>query len=298
MSASAIAQKHIQSSIQMAAELSTNPDHLITYNMLSDVISGNEVLEMDLIIHYKNTKYLGTKDKQHDPAHTMSVAYNTFNLIKLALEYEASNFEAIMCNNYSREILAICMYHDLFDYKFQDNFNFNLKKQIKETLLKIDFTEDQIETVFEVAANIGFRKQKEGKLIPYTKIPKIREVIKSWVSAGDLIEAIGINGIIRSVNCVELVINTVYKDEQIEKGDYHKYLELVINYMEEKLLIIHNKYIEPEIAKRVSQPLQIEMESFYNKYKTNPKECLEDILPYIGSNARYLPSGKNIFEKK
>ena len=291
MSATAVAHENARESIQFAIELSTNKGHLRIYNILSQLLD-NELLNNDLKLHYINTKQLGTKDPQHDAAHTMSVVYNTFNLIKLGLD--RSNVEALICNNYTREILAICMYHDLFDHKFE-NKSENIKEKIRETLRSIEFTEDQIDTVLEVSTNIGFTKQKENKLIEYSKIPKIRKTIKSWVSAGDLIEAIGINGIIRAFNCVELLSSTVYKDENIENRDYKHYLQLVIKHMEDKLLIVRDKYIEPSIAKEVTKPLQIEMEIFYSKYKIDPDKCLEDIIKYVSKNAIYCPCGIQIF---
>lgn len=293
MSATVVGHAHARESIQFAIELSTNKDHLRIYNILSRLLLDNELLDNDLRVHYYNTKQLGTKDPQHDAGHTMSVVYNTFNLIKLGLD--TSNMEALICNNYSREVLAICMYHDLFDHKFENKYE-NIKERITETLTSIGFTEDQIETVMEVSINIGFTKQKENKLIEYSKIPKIRKTIKSWVSAGDLIEAIGINGIIRAFNCVELLSTTVYKDEKIETGDYKHYLRLVIEHMEDKLLIVRDNYIEPSIAKEVTEPLQLEMEAFYSKYKMDPDKCLEDIVKYVGKNARYRPCGIQIFD--
>ena len=66
--------------------------------------------------------------------------------------------------------------------------------------------------------------------------------------------------------------------------------------MEDKLLIVRDNYIEPSIAKEVTEPLQLEMEAFYSKYKMDPDKCLEDIVKYVGKNARYRPCGIQIFD--
>ena len=115
MSASAVAPAHAQSNINFVVEISTNPDDLAAYNLLMNLVSGNEVLEKDLISLCRIVKALGPKESQHGLAHVMTVTYNTISFIQIALLDDSSNMEAIMCNNYIREVFAICMIHDKLD---------------------------------------------------------------------------------------------------------------------------------------------------------------------------------------
>lgn len=289
---------HAQGNINFFIEISDHPDDLDAYNLLMELISGNEVLDEDLINLCKLVKALGPKDPQHGLAHVMTVTYNTISFIQIALLDDESNIEAIMCNNYIREVFTICMIHDILDQKYTGSeLRDELKKKIRSSLEDIGFTDDRVRMILEVTVNVGFTKQDH--LDEYSDNEMLKDLLKRWVMAGDLTEAIGKNGLKRSMNCVPGLMKTKYKNTGVKLGEYEKYLELVIKHMDNKLLLVHES-IKSEIAKKITYPLHLQIVEFRERYNTDPDSCLKELMEGVNTESetqRYLPCGYDVINK-
>ncbi len=264
------------------------------YLFLCQLFNENSLYIEDLDLCYKYVDKRSLEKRYRGTTHALAVTFNTISLIKIALKENTDNFQVTICNAMIREIIFISMFHDMLDDKFctdkAEDYIDNIEREIRELLTNRKITKYSIDMILEIINNISFNKQKRGELEEYTVMPTIQRALWTWVSTGDFIEAIGYYGIVRAFQFIEVAKDN-YK--HLKAGDYPAYLEEVIKDMEEKLLLIIPSYMKINIATKIFQPFQRQMEIFYSRCRRGDTECcLQEILR--DKEDGYKANGKNI----
>ena len=200
---------------------------------------------MNSILKYTETQLQGY-DGSHDIFHAIQVA---FNVCKIAEEeLKLSVFAALL--------------HDTCDPKYV-----NKEERLEETkkFLNNYLTHNEIEDVLDAIKYTSYSKLKnEG--IPKLSTTRSQKIWRN-VSDADMLEAIGITGVIRTL---------------MYQGFKEKNLDHALNYMRNELTHC-DKYIEKEVAKNEANNRKKTMEKFLSNINDVNVHNLAEIFMLEGA---------------
>jgi len=160
--------------------------------------------------------------------------------------------------------LAAAYLHDVADDKLVDN-PAALEHEIKEFLLSIDFTEEQVDEVLYITHNLSFSKS-------LSKNPPKLSLAGQIVQDSDRLDAIGAIGIIRAIYYGGAHAETIYDPtieprQSMNKAEYRNLNnETIINHFYEKLLKLTAMMNTPT-AKRIAEKRHQYMVDFLDEFK-------------------------------
>jgi len=161
--------------------------------------------------------------------------------------------------------LAAAYLHDVADDKLVDN-PAALEHEIKEFLLSIDFTEEQVDEVLYITHNLSFSKS-------LSKNPPKLSLAGQIVQDSDRLDAIGAIGIIRAIYYGGAHAETIYDPtieprQSMNKAEYRNLNnETIINHFYEKLLKLTAMMNTPT-AKKIAEKRHQYMLDFLDEFKT------------------------------
>ena len=160
--------------------------------------------------------------------------------------------------------LAAAYLHDVADDKLVDN-PAALEHEIKEFLLSIDFTEEQVDEVLYITHNLSFSKS-------LSKNPPKLSLAGQIVQDSDRLDAIGAIGIIRAIYYGGAHAETIYDPtieprQSMNKAEYRNLNnETIINHFYEKLLKLTAMMNTPT-AKKIAEKRHQYMLDFLDEFK-------------------------------
>jgi len=160
--------------------------------------------------------------------------------------------------------LAAAYLHDVADDKLVDN-PAALEHEIKEFLLSIDFTEEQVDEVLYITHNLSFSKS-------LSKNPPKLSLAGQIVQDSDRLDAIGAIGIIRAIYYGGAHAETIYDPtieprQSMNKAEYRNLNnETIINHFYEKLLKLTAMMNTPT-AKKIAEKRHQYMVDFLDEFK-------------------------------
>lgn len=160
--------------------------------------------------------------------------------------------------------LAAAYLHDVADDKLVDD-PAALEHEIKEFLLSIDFTEEQVDEVLYITHNLSFSKS-------LSKNPPKLSLAGQIVQDSDRLDAIGAIGIIRAIYYGGAHAETIYDPtieprQSMNKAEYRNLNnETIINHFYEKLLKLTAMMNTPT-AKKIAEKRHQYMLDFLDEFK-------------------------------
>lgn len=160
--------------------------------------------------------------------------------------------------------LAAAYLHDVADDKLVDD-PAALEHEIKEFLLKIDFTEEQVDEVLYITHNLSFSKS-------LSKNPPKLSLAGQIVQDADRLDAIGAIGITRAIYYGGAHAETIYDPtieprQSMNKTEYRNLNnETIINHFYEKLLKLTAMMNTPA-AKKIAEKRHQYMLDFLDEFK-------------------------------
>ena len=197
---------------------------------------------------YKN------RDKSHDLDHCLKVKKNSQDLCKY-----------MNINDYNTlfKIETAAILHDVWDHKYVNDTSF-IKKQVRDKLLLIYFSEHDIQDIFIIIDNVSFSKEIKQRnsntsLISNNLNLKHLQQMRDIVSDADKLEMLGYSGIKRIV---------LYQKHINPKSTIEEYVSKVKHYYSNKIkLLIDENYIKTEHAKFIAIKLINEMDELIDNEK-------------------------------
>ncbi|ALB29026.1 HD domain-containing protein [Companilactobacillus heilongjiangensis] len=160
--------------------------------------------------------------------------------------------------------LAAAYLHDVADDKLVDD-PAALEHEIKEFLLSIDFSEEQVDEVLYIIHNLSFSKS-------LSKNPPKLSLAGQIVQDSDRLDAIGAIGIIRAIYYGGAHAETIYDPtieprQSMNKAEYRNLNnETIINHFYEKLLKLTAMMNTPT-AKKIAEKRHQYMLDFLDEFK-------------------------------
>ena len=190
---------------------------------------------------YKN------RDKSHDLDHCLKVKKNSLDLCK---SMNISDYNTLF------KIETASLLHDAWDHKYVNDTSL-IKKQVRDKLLLIYFSEHDIKDIFIIIDNVSFSKEIKQRnsdtvLISNNLNLKHLQQMRDIVSDADKLEMLGKHGIKRIV---------LYERHINPKSTIEEYVSKVKHYYSNKIkLLIDENYIKTEHAKFIAIKLINEMD--------------------------------------
>ena len=197
---------------------------------------------------YKN------RDKSHDLDHCLKVKKNSLDLCK---SMNISDYNTLF------KIETAAILHDVWDHKYVNDTSF-IKKQVRDKLLLIYFSEHDIQDIFIIIDNVSFSKEIKQRnsntsLISNNLNLKHLQQMRDIVSDADKLEMLGKHGIKRIV---------LYEKHINPKSTIEEYVSKVKHYYSNKIkLLIDENYIKTEHAKFIAIKLINEMDELIDNEK-------------------------------